>query len=149
MILELRNPIRAHSDSVSMVNVCPTEADPRQNVEAFVRDPEVRAMAGLRTGGATEVLDVLTDELRKQHPDMEIVVMDRDMLSDNGIDFPKELAAYFDKKVAGGAKVNFVMPEEPPIMGWQTAAERLKGSGSQVYTISLACRQVPVCTKLL
>lgn len=132
-----------------MVNVCPTEADPRENVGEFVSNPDVRAMAGLRTGGAQGILDVLVEELGRQQPDAETVVMDRDMLCDNGIDFQKDLAAYFEKKRNEGGKVNFIVPEELPVVGWQAAVDKLRGGDAQVYCISLACRQVPVCTKLL
>ena len=61
--------IRMPVDARVMVNLCPNEADPRDNVKEFVRNPEVLMMPGLRGVGLEPMMRVVEEELRKQEPE--------------------------------------------------------------------------------
>jgi len=132
-----------------MVNACPVQADPRLNVSDFVSNYSTRAMAGLVTEGLIPMMDILEEELKKQEPESLTVRIDRDLLADEDICFARELSAYIDGKRALGKKVNLLIVDDIPVIGWNNLIEEYKGSGMQAYYGSLACRQVPLCTKLL
>jgi len=132
-----------------MVNACPVQADPRLNVSDFVSNYSIRAMAGLVTEGLIPLMEVLEDELKKQEPDSLVVRIDRDVLADEDICFGRELKAYIDGKRVSGKKVNLLILDDIPVVGWKDVIEEYKGSGMQVYYGSLACRQTPLCTKVL
>lgn len=132
-----------------MVSACPQEGDPREKVTEFVRDPRNRVIAGLRTDGLQFLMDLVEAELREQEPDSVIVHLDRDVLSDNRIDFAKDLAAYFQNATDNGRRVNFLMSDDLPVVGWQSALTTLAGRDAQVYGFSAACRQIPMCSKLI
>jgi len=48
-----------------------------------------------------------------------------------------------------GSKVRFLMSDELPVINWQGAVQVMKGRNAQVYCFSVACRQIPACSKLL
>jgi len=131
-----------------MVNVCPSELDPREHVEAFVSDPQVKTLAGLREEGVWKMMDVVEAEVRKQEPGSEIIILDRDSLCEERIDLPRELSDFLLRKADCGKKVNVLVRDDLPIIGWQQALDVLRGKDAQVYVALYACRNVPVCTKL-
>ena len=132
-----------------MVIACPQEGDPRDKVEDFVRNPDFKVIAGLRTDGLQFLMDLVESEIRKQEPESEIVHLDREVLSDNQIDFAKDLGEYFVRRTSGGRRVNFLMVDDLPVIGWQSAIASLAGRDAQVYGFSVACRQIPMCSKLV
>lgn len=132
-----------------MVSACPQEGDPREKVADFVSNPEFKAIAGLRTDGLQFLIDLITSEIREQEPESGIVFIDREVLSDNSIDFPKDLASYLEGMTSDGKRMNFLMCDDLPIVGWQSALSSLQGRDAQVYCFSVACRQIPMCSKLI
>ena len=132
-----------------MVNACPAESDPRPKVSSFVSDPEVMALAGLVVEGTDVLIDVVTEELVRQEPDSIIVKVDRDFLADEDITFSRELGAYIDERLAEGKKLNLLICGDIPIQGWNLILEKYKGMNFKVYYFATACRQVPLCTKIL
>ena len=85
-----------------MVYACPAESDPRDKLEDYVKDPEYKTIAGLRTEGLQGLIDLVTAEIKRQEPDSKTIFIDREVLSDNGIDFPKDLAKYMEGEMASG-----------------------------------------------
>ena len=85
-----------------MVYSCPVESDPRDKLEDFVRNPDFKVIAGLRTEGLDGLMDLVTAEIRKQEPGSKTILVDREVMSDNGIDFPKDLERYFREEMASG-----------------------------------------------
>ena len=132
-----------------MVYACPPECDPREKLPEFISDPEFRTIAGLRTDGIELLIKMVESEIAGQEPDSRIVHLDRETLSDNGIDFAKDLSAYFDRILSEGARVNFLMSDDMPVINWQSALRSLEGKDAQVFCFSVACRQVPCCSKLV
>lgn len=132
-----------------MVSACPQECDPREKLPQFISDPEFRIIAGLRADGMEMLMNLVEAEIGRQHPDSKIVRLDREVLSDNGIDFSKDLESYFDRMTAGGNRVDFLMSGDIPVIGWQSALRVLAGRNAQVFCFSTACRQVPCCSKLV
>lgn len=132
-----------------MVYACPAESDPRDKLEDFIKNPEFKTIAGLRTEGLEKLEELVSEELSRLEPDSETVRIDREMLSDNGIDFPKDLGNYFDKKMASGKRCNFLVHDDIPVVNWQSAVNKLDASKAQVYCFSVACRQIPCCAKLV
>lgn len=132
-----------------MVYSCPSESDPRDKLESFVTDPEFKTIAGLKTDGMQVLIDLVKAEVQRLEPDSEVIYLDREELSDNRIDFPKDLMAYFEKKTASGKKMNFLMTDDIPIVNWSAALKALEGRNAQVYCFSVACRQIPACSKML
>jgi hypothetical protein len=131
-----------------MVNACLPQSDPRQNVADFISNKDNKALAGLTVEGLETLVKVVEDELRRQEPDSDIVVADREFLADEDITFVKEFTAFIDRKLAGGRKLNLIICGDIPIIGWNLALEKYKGSNMQVYYAAAACRQVPLCTKI-
>ncbi len=134
---------------LSMVYACPQESDPREKLQQFVTDPEMRIIAGLRTEGLDALVNMVESKIRENEPDATIIRLDRDVLSDNMIDLPRDLEAYFDRTAADHPKVRFLMSDEIPIINWQSAIGALKGKDAQIFCFSVACRQIPACSKLL
>ena len=132
-----------------MVYACPAESDPRDKIENFVKDPEFRTIAGLRTDGMQKLIDLVKAEVIRQEPDSETIFIDRDLLSDERIDFASDLAAYFERKMSSGSRVNFLMTDDIPVINWNAAMSALAGKDAQVYCFTVACRQIPACSKLL
>ncbi len=132
-----------------MVYACPAESDPRDKLEDFVRNPEFRTIAGLRTDGMQTLIDLVRAEIGRQEPGSEIIEIDREVLSDNGIDFSRDLAAYLDRMTSSGRRVNFLMMDDIPVVNWAAALGKLEGRDAQFYCFSLACRQIPSCSKML
>ncbi len=130
-----------------MVNLCPNEADPSENVEEFVRDPAVSIMPGLRGYGLVPMMEAVEAEIRRQEPDSTVIVLDRDVLADNSITFPSELEAYIRSRVVEGRRTNVLVNEDLPVLGWQGCVEFLRGTDAQVYCAGFSCKFVPVCTK--
>ena len=131
-----------------MVNACPPQSDTRPNVADFISNKDKNALAGLATEGLDTLLQIVVEEIRRQEPDSNVVLLDRDLMSDENITFPKELSAFIDRKIAEGKKLNLVVAGDVPIVGWNLVIERYKGSNLQAYYGTLACRQVPLCTKI-
>ncbi len=131
------------------IPTCPSESDPRGKVAGFVSDPEVPAIAGLKMDGLQFLVDLVIDEIRKQEPESEIIMLDRDFLSDNRIDFARDLSAAVDARTRSGRRVYWIVIQDLPVMDWQGALQILKGRDSQVLFFSTMCRQVPACFKLL
>ncbi len=131
-----------------MVNACPPESDPRPNVASFVSDPDNRALAGLTAEGLESLLQVVIEEIRRQEPESNVVLVDRDLLSDEKILFARELAAFIDRKLLEGKKLNLIIAGDIPVSGWNLILDRYKGMDIQIYYGAPACRQVPLCTKL-
>ncbi len=131
-----------------MVNACPPQSDPRPNVSNFISNSECKALPGLTAEGLDSLVQVVIDELAKQEPGSNIVKMDRELLSDEDITFARDLSAFIDKKLAEGKKLNLVISGEPPIIGWNNVLEKYRGANISAYYATLACRQVPLCTKI-
>ena len=131
-----------------MVNACPTQSDPRLNVAEFVSNKDCKALAGLVVEGLESLLDVVIEEIKKQEPESNIVLVDRDLLSDENITFARELAAYIDGKLADGKKLNLIISGDIPVVGWNGILDNYKGKNIQVYYGASACRQVPLCSKI-
>jgi hypothetical protein len=132
-----------------MVNACPPQSDPRPNVSKFVSDNNTRALAGLVIEGPDGLMKVVVDELKIQEPESNIVIMDRDLMSDEDITFARDFSAYIDRKLTEGKKLNLIIAGDIPVSGWNLTLEQFKGRDLQVYYCAAACRQVPLCTKLM
>jgi hypothetical protein len=131
-----------------MVSACPNESDPRLHVEKFVADDSVRSIAGLRAEGIDTLLDVVKDEIVKQHPDYRIIILDRELMADHDLCFSKELREFARKELASPGIVYFIVRGDIPMDGWQKAFEGL-GENLRVAYVSAACRQVPLCVKVV
>ena len=132
-----------------MISSCPSESDPRDKVGDFVSKKDVASIAGFRLDGLEFLKDLVVEEIRKQEPESRIVLLDRDYVSDNGIDFVRDLKNNMETVMSEGGRVNWIVFQDVSVMDWQTALEVLKGKDAQVYFFTSACRQVPCCFKLL
>lgn len=132
-----------------MTSSCPSESDPRDKVGDFVSKKDVASIAGFRLDGLEFLKDLVVEEIRKQEPESRIVLLDRDYVSDNGIDFVRDLKKNMETVMSKGGRVNWIVFQDVSVMDWQTALEVLKGKDAQVYFFTSACRQVPCCFKLL
>lgn len=132
-----------------MISSCPSESDPRDKVGDFVSKKDVASIAGFRLDGLEFLKDLVVEEIRKQEPESRIVLLDRDYVSDNGIDFVRDLKKNMETVMSEGGRVNWIVFQDVSVMDWQTALEVLKGKDAQVYFFTSACRQVPCCFKLL
>ncbi len=132
-----------------MISSCPSESDPRDKVGDFVSKKDVASIAGFRLDGLEFLKDLVVEEIRKQEPESRIVLLDRDYVSDNGIDFVRDLKKNMETVMSEGGHVNWIVFQDVSVMDWQTALEVLKGKDAQVYFFTSACRQVPCCFKLL
>lgn len=128
---------------------CPMEGDPREKVEEFVSGSGCSSIAGYRLDGLDFLKDLVVEEIRRQEPDSRIIFLDRDYISDNGIDFARDLRKNLEKVTAEGDRVDWIVCQDLPVMDWQTALDALQGKNAQVYFFTNACRQVPCCFKLL
>ncbi len=131
-----------------MVNACPAESDPRPKVADFVSNKDNKALAGLVVEGTGSLVNIVKEEIQRQEPDSNIVLLDRELLADEDITFGRDLSAFIDKKLAEGKKVNLIIVGDIPIVGWNSILENYKGANMQVYYAAAACRQVPLCTKI-
>ncbi len=132
-----------------MISSCPSESDPRDKVGDFVSKKDVASIAGFRLDGLEFLKDLVVEEIRKQESESRIVLLDRDYVSDNGIDFVRDLKKNMETVMSEGGRVNWIVFQDVSVMDWQTALEVLKGKDAQVYFFTSACRQVPCCFKLL
>lgn len=132
-----------------MISSCPSESDPRDKVGDFVSKKDVASIAGFRLDGLEFLKDLVVEEIRKQEPESRIVLLDRDYVSDNGINFVRDLKKNMETVMSEGGRVNWIVFQDVSVMDWQTALEVLKGKDAQVYFFTSACRQVPCCFKLL
>lgn len=132
-----------------MISSCPSESDPRDKVGDFVSKKDIASIAGFRLDGLEFLKDLVVEEIRKQEPESRIVLLDRDYVSDNGIDFVRDLKKNMETVMSEGGRVNWIVFQDVSVMDWQTALEVLKGKDAQVYFFTSACRQVPCCFKLL
>lgn len=131
-----------------MVNACPPQSDPRPNVANFIADKDCKALAGLTVEGLDTLVQVVYDEISKQDPDSNIVKVDREFLSDEDITFAKDLGKYIDSKLSEGKRLNMIICGDIPVIGWNLQLEKYKGQNIRAYYVALACRQVPLCTKI-
>ena len=131
-----------------MVNACPPQSDPRPNVSNFISNEETKALAGLTVEGLDSLVQVVFDELVKQDPGSNIVKVDREFLSDEDITFAKDLGRFIDNKLSEGKRLNLIICGDIPIIGWNLLLEKYKGQNIRAYYVALACRQVPLCTKI-
>ena len=132
-----------------MVYSCPVESDPRDKLEDFVKNPDFKVIAGLRTEGLDGLIGLVSEEIRRQEPDSRTIMIDREVMSDNGIDFPKDLERYMKEELSKGSRCNFLICDDLPVVNWQSALQGIMGSDTQVYCFSVACRQVPSCAKMI
>ena len=132
-----------------MVYSCPVESDPRDKLEDFVKNPDFKVIAGLRTEGLDGLIGLVSEEIRRQEPDSRTIMIDREVMSDNGIDFPKDLERYMKEELSKGSRCNFLICDDLPVVNWQSALQGIMGSDAQVYCFSVACRQVPSCAKMI
>lgn len=130
-----------------MVSVCPSECDPKENVEEFVRNRAARILPGLRMEGLEPLVRVLIEEMRKQRPEERILLVNRELLCDNGIDFQRELSAYLDNDITDWNHTSVIFVESP-LPGWEKCAESCCAKGADVFFASFGCRQVPLVTRL-
>ena len=132
-----------------MVNVCPTEGDPRLTVGEFIRNDSVKAIAGLRDEGADTLLKIVKDEIAKQFPKDIILVVDRDLLADEKVLFHKEPREAVLRNCVAGKVNRILIAGDLSVIGWQQAFIGLPADlHAKIYYLSLACRQVPMCSKL-
>ena len=133
-----------------MVNACPPQSDPRPNVANFIVVDQFGPLqlAGLTVEGLDTLVQVVYDEISKQDPDSNIVKVDREFLSDEDITFAKDLGKYIDSKLSEGKRLNMIICGDIPVIGWNLQLEKYKGQNIRAYYVALACRQVPLCTKI-
>ncbi len=132
-----------------IISSCPGEADPVPKVHDFVANKDVTSIAGFRLDGLEYLKKLVVDEIRKQEPDSRIIELDRDYVSDNGIDFLRDLRKNLEKVTSEGGRVNWIVFQDVPVMDWQAALDVLVGKDAQVFFFTTACRQVPCCFKLV
>lgn len=138
----------AHPD-LMLIQSCPSESDPRDKVSGFVSDRNIGSIGGLRTDGMQFLIDLVRGEIERQEPDSKVVMLDRDFLIDNSVDFARDLVRVMDDMTSGDTRINWIVEQDVPVMDWQKALEKLKGRDTQVYLFTNACRQVPCCFRLL
>ncbi|MBP6021035.1 MAG: hypothetical protein KA502_00390 [Candidatus Methanomethylophilaceae archaeon] len=132
-----------------MVNVCPAESDPRLTVGDFIKNDSIKAISGLRNEGADVLVKVVMDEIKKQFPKDNAVLIDRDLLADEGVCFPQELKDMVLRKSVSGKVNRMLVGGDLSVIGWQQAFVGLPDNlHIQVYYFTLACRQVPMCSKM-
>lgn len=127
---------------------CPGESDPKDHVADFVSKKGIMSMSGFRLDGLDYLKKVVLDEISRTEPSTRIIELDRDYISDNGIDFVRDLRKKLQEEVSEG-KVCFVVVQDVSVMDWQAALDVLQGKDAQVYFFTTACRQVPCCFKLI
>ena len=115
-----------------MISSCPSESDPRDKVGDFVSKKDVTSIAGFSLYGLEFLKDLVVEEIRKQEPESRIVLLDRDYVSDNGIDFVRDLKNNMETVMSEGGRVNWIVFQDVSVMDWQTALEVLKGKDAQV-----------------
>jgi hypothetical protein len=134
-----------------MTTSCPPEGDPRLRVSGFISDPSERTLSGLRNEGQYVLMDVVRDELVKNYPKANYIRIDNDVVADNGIDLGRELEAYLESKMVPGMNI-ILFYDQPTVIKWQEFVEKVMTSGKhdvRAFFAGTACRQVPICCKLL
>lgn len=127
---------------------CPREGDPTEHMDEFM-DGDLCTLSGFKMDGLVKLRDDVLAELARREPESRTVVADRDWLCDNRVDFARDLKKAFDKEIAEGGRVNFIIYQDLPVIDWQTALEGMDASKAQVYFFTNACLQVPCCYKLI
>ncbi|MCQ2069691.1 MAG: hypothetical protein MJZ68_00985 [archaeon] len=127
-----------------MCAICPNEADPRPKVGMFVSDTSVKVIPGLRPEGLKTLMDIVEEEVFRQRKDENVVVVDREVLSEERIILLKDLKAFSDRMFRDDVRTTYLIKEELHIPEWQTA---FMGKGADVLIGSLGCRQVPLCIR--
>ena len=138
-----------HIPRSMIISSCPAEGDPVPKVHDFVAKNDIPSIAGFRLDGLEYLRNLVVDEIKAQEPESRIIDLDRDYVSDNGIDFLRDLRKNLEKVTSEGGRVNWIVFQDVPVMDWQAALDVLKGKDAQVYFFTSACRQVPCCFKLL
>lgn len=128
-----------------MASSC-SESDPRRYVEQFVKDDSIKSISGTRDEGLQALFDVIRDEILKQDPEVQILYLDRDFLSEHKVITSKELGSCL-VDITFGKKYAIFMDILLPVVNWQEIIDYL-GEETSLYVGSLACRQVPLCTRL-
>lgn len=91
-------------------------------------------------------MSVIQEEVLRQDPNTQIVVLDREFLADRHVLTAKELgSALVD--ITFGKKSAIFLDIMLPVVNWQEALQYL-GDDVSVYVGSLACRQVPMFTRV-
>jgi len=132
-----------------MVTACPSESDPKLYVEKFLKDPKDKVLAGLRTEGCRSLMTVVMNEIISQDPTANIIKLDRDILADSKVDFPRELLPFFKNQIKPSVENYILLFDTPEIIGWEQIIPQLAADNVHLLSASSACRQVPICTKLL
>ena len=133
---------------MSRIVGCPREGDPMDHIEEFISG-DLRTISGFKIEGLQKLKDIVLEELAKREPSSNIVLVDRDWLSDNRVDFARDMKKAVENALSQGGKVNFVVYQDVPVINWQTAFEGLSSDRAQVYMFTSACLQVPCCYKLI
>ena len=107
------------------ISSCPTESDPRDKVADFVSKKDIPSIAGFRLDGLEFLKDLVIEEIRKQEPDSRMIILDRDYVSDNGIDFVRDLKKNMESVMTEGGRVNWIVVQDVSVMDWQTALDHL------------------------
>ncbi|MCQ2079483.1 MAG: hypothetical protein MJZ38_05460 [archaeon] len=129
-----------------MVSACPSESDPRQKVSAFVSDMSIKSISGLRDEGLDKLMELVMEEIRRQDPEVRIIILDRDFLSEHDAVIARDLAnCLFD--MTFGTKSAIFMEEHLPVINWQEILPVLDVD-VHLYHGSLACRQIPLCVRI-
>lgn len=134
-------------DMVKMVG-CPREGDPMEHMDEFLNG-EVSTLSGYKMDGLDKLKDTVLAELAKREPDSRTVVVDRDWLYDNHVDFQRDLKKAFDAEMAKGGRVNFIVYKDLPVIDWQMSLEGMEPEKVQVYYFTNACLQIPCCYRLV
>ena len=131
-----------------MVNACPPESDPRPKVGDFISNEDTKVISGLVTEGLGSLMGVVADEIRRVEPDSNVIIVDRDLLSEENITFARELGEFIDKKLSDGKKLNLIIEAQIPVNGWNLMIEQFSDRNIMIYYAALACRQTPICSKI-
>ncbi len=133
---------------MSKIIGCPRECDPMEHIDEFLSG-DLRTLSGFKMDGLQSLKDTVVSELSEREPESRTVNVDRDWLSDMGVDFARDLKKAVERTVAEGGRTNFIVFQDVPVVGWQSAFEGLDPKKAQVYLFTNACLQVPCCYKLI
>ncbi len=128
-----------------MASSC-SESDPHKYVENFVRDPSVKSISGTRDMGLQALFKTVEEEIRRQDPEVQILYLDRDFLCDHKVITADELGSCL-VDITFGKKYAIFMDALIPVINWQSILSYLSDETS-LFIGSLACRQVPLCTRV-
>lgn len=128
-----------------MASSC-SESDPHKHVENFVKDPSVKSISGTRDGGLQALFKTVEEEIRRQDPEVQVLYLDRDFLYDHKVITADELGSCL-VDIVFGKKYAIFMDALIPVVNWQSILSYLPEDAS-LFIGTLACRQVPLCTRV-